>query len=150
MFAVQKSLMNIIFILLFLNTPLRAFEVVEVEGQPLAAQANRVVEALDFLGSPMDKNTLDGLKKACEMRDATKIQQILDPLTLVNININPEARVKVSRGKAEASIQQNAYTAFLVKVVNEARVTSSLKVFSPQMGPVYSGGGAGKVPGAKD
>ena len=150
MFEANKSMLRSVCILLLLAAPLRAYEVVEVEGQPLAAQAIRLVDAFEFLGSPLDKNTLEGLKKACEIRDAAKIQQILDPLTLVNININPEARVKAARGKAEASIQQHAYTPFLVKVVNEAKVTSSLKVSSPQMGPVYSGGGAGKVPGAKD
>ncbi|MBJ7346078.1 MAG: EF-hand domain-containing protein [Gemmataceae bacterium] len=150
MFEANKSMLRSVCILLLLAAPLRAYEVVEVEGQPLAAQAIRLVDAFEFLGSPLDKNTLEGLKKACEVRDAAKIQQILDPLTLVNININPEARVKAARGKAEASIQQHAYTPFLVKVVNEAKVTSSLKVSSPQMGPVYSGGGAGKVPGAKD
>ena len=150
MFEANKSMLRSVCILLLLAAPLRAYEVVEVEGQPLAAQAIRLVDAFEFLGSPLDKNTLEGLKKACEIRDAAKIQQILDPLTLVNININPEARVKAARGKAEASIQQHAYTPFLVKVVNEAKVTSSLKVSSPQMGPVYSGGGAGKIPGAKD
>jgi len=150
MFEANKSMLRSVCILLLLSAPLRAYEVVDVEGQPLAAQAIRLVDAFEFLGSPLDKNTLEGLKKACEVRDAAKIQQILDPLTLVNININPEARVKAARGKADASIQQHAYTPFLVKVVNEAKVTSSLKVSSPQMGPVYSGGGAGKVPGAKD
>ncbi|MSR51463.1 MAG: hypothetical protein CK551_03270 [Planctomycetaceae bacterium] len=150
MFEANKSMLRSVCILLLLAAPLRAYEVVEVEGQPLAAQAIRLVDAFEFLGSPLHKNTLEGLKKACEVRDAAKIQQILDPLTLVNININPEARVKAARGKAEASIQQHAYTPFLVKVVNEAKVTSSLKVSSPQMGPVYSGGGAGKIPGSKD
>lgn len=150
MFEAKKSLLKLVCIMLLLAAPLHAYEVVEVEGQPLAAQVLRLVDAFEFLGSPLDKNTFEGLKKACEVRDAAKIQEILDPLTLVNININPEARVKAARGKKDAAIQQHAYTPFLVKVVNEARVTSSLKVGSPQMGPVYSGGGAGKVSGAKD
>ena len=102
MFEANKSMLRSVFILLLLAAPLRAYEVVEVEGQPLAAQAIRLVDAFEFLGSPLDKNTLEGLKKACEVRDAAKIQQILDPLTLVNININPEARVKAARGKAHS------------------------------------------------
>lgn len=150
MFEANRSLLKSVCLLFLLASPLRAYEIVEVEGQPLAAQALRLADAFEFLGSPLDKATLERLRKACEVRDAAGIQGILDPLTLVNINVNPEARVKAARGKAEASIQQHAYTPFLIKVVNEAKVTSSLKVGSPQMGPVYSGGGAGKIPGAKD
>jgi hypothetical protein len=96
----KSFLLKSVCLLFLFASPLRAYEIVEVEAQPLAAQVIRLADAFEFLGSPLDKGTLEKLKKACEVRDASKIQEILDPLTLVNINVNPEARVKVARGKA--------------------------------------------------
>ena len=128
----------------------KAFEFSPVEGQPLAAQVKRALEALDFLGAPLPAGVVDKLQKACAERDARSIQAILDEQILVEVNISPEARVKVKRGRAEAVLQQHGYVPYLVKVVNESSVTKPLKVSSPQAGPVYSGGGAGKVPGDKD
>ncbi len=135
---------------MFASSSLHAYEVVKVEGQPLSAQVSRLLDALEFLGAPLDKTTTDNLKIAIKDRDAAAIQNILDQKTLVNISINPEARVKVARGKAEAAIQQHGFAPFLVKVVNEASVTGSIRVNSPQAGTVYSGGAAGKVLGSKD
>jgi len=140
----------VFFIFMFASSSLHAYEVVKVEGQPLSAQVSRLLDALEFLGAPLDKTTSDNLKVAIKDRDAVAIQNILDQKTLVNISINPEARVKVARGKSDAAIQQYGYTPFLIKVVNEASITSALRVTSPQAGPVYSGGAAGKVIGAKD
>lgn len=55
----------------------------------------------------------------------------------------------MARGKANPRLQQHGYTPFLYKVVNEAGVAHPLRISSPQMGPVYSGGGAGRNPGDK-
>jgi hypothetical protein len=67
---------------------------VPVEGQPLAENAKRLLQALDFLGTPLPKGTADQLKQAIQAQDAVKIQKVLDPQVLVLININPEARVQ--------------------------------------------------------
>ena len=69
-----------------------------VEGQPLAANAARLVKALDFLGAPLDAETGKALTKAIEAKDAKAIQQVLDKHVLFVVNINPESRVKVARG----------------------------------------------------
>ena len=45
MFEANKSMLRSVCILLLLSAPLRAYEVVDVEGQPLAAQAIRLVDA---------------------------------------------------------------------------------------------------------
>lgn len=128
----------------------QAADVVEVEGQPLAAQVQRVQEAMEFLGAPFGREFSAALETACKGRDANTIQKLLDEKILIEVNINPEARVKARRGKAEGILQQNGYVPFLVKVVNESSVTKPLKVSSPQAGPIYSGGGAGRIPGDKD
>ncbi|MCI0379806.1 MAG: CehA/McbA family metallohydrolase, partial [Gemmataceae bacterium] len=122
-------------------------EPIDVEGQPLAANVGRLLEALQFLGHPLPEENLKALAPAVRKQDAAKIQEILDPHVLVAVDINPESRVKAKRGPAEAVLQQGGYTPVLVKVVNEAGVTKSLRVKSPQALPIYSGGRAGDKAG---
>src|SRR5262249_36814101 len=111
-------------------------EVVAVEAQPLAANARRLVEALGFLGMPLPQETALALEKAA---DAEAIQRLLDPHALLEVSINPEARVKGGRGPASATLQQAGYTPVVVKVLNEGTVTAPLRIGSPQSGPVYDG-----------
>ena len=113
----------------------------DVEGQPLAANAARIVKALDFLGAPLPADAAKTLAAAIDAKDPKAVQAALDPRVLFVVNINPEARVKVARGPAPAVLQQAGYVPALVKVVNESTVTKRLKVISPQAGDVYSGPG---------
>ena len=113
--------------------------VVSVEGQPLAAVVQRVVEALDHLGAPLSAQTRRELAAAGQARDARKLQELLDPHVLLVVHINPEARVKVARGPAPARLQQAGYAPVLVKVINESGGTQRLRIGSPQAGPVYAG-----------
>jgi len=115
--------------------------VADVEGQPLAANAERLTKALQFLGAPLPADPTQELQAAIDAKDVKKIQQVLDPRALFVVTLNPESRVKVARGPAEAKLQQNGYAPALVKVVNESTVKKQLKVSSPQSGPVYSGPG---------
>src|SRR5262249_22257641 len=94
----------------------------DVEGQPLAANAERLMKALEFLGAPLPDETATPLKAAIQARDVKKIQELLDPRALVQVSINPEARVKVARGPAPATIQQAGFVPFLIKVVNDSTV----------------------------
>src|SRR5262245_37317937 len=103
-----------------------------VEGQPLAANAERLVKALDFLGRPMAAEPAKQLAQAITDKDAKKIQEILDKQVLFVVNINPESRVKVARGPAEAKLQQAGWVPTLIKVVNESTVKKPLKIASPQ------------------
>ncbi|MBI4624163.1 MAG: CehA/McbA family metallohydrolase [Verrucomicrobia bacterium] len=112
---------------------------VSVEGQPLAANVERLAEALDYLGAPLPAEMRTALKQAGQARDAQKLQELLDPRVLLVVHINPEARVKVVRGPALAGLQQAGYTPVLVKVVNESAGTQRLRIGSPQAGPVYAG-----------
>jgi len=113
----------------------------EVEGQPLAQNAERLLKTLDFIGAPFPAAAAKELKSAIDDKDARKLQQILDKHVLFVMNINPEARVSVARGPADAKLQQSGYVPTLVKIVNESTVKKRLKVGSPQAGDRYSGGG---------
>lgn len=114
-----------------------------IEPQPLLAQAVRLQEALSFLGSELadeDSRRLRALKdRLPDGSVVNEIQQILDPYCLAIVSINPEARVKVSRGSAAASLMQGGWTSFLVKVHNDAGITAQLEVESPNaMPPVHA------------
>ena len=110
-----------------------------IEPQPLLAQAIRLREALSFLGSALSKEDEKRLM-ALEHQPLTPaiaktIQEILDPYCLAMITINPESRVKVDRGPAEAKLIQSGWSSFLVKVNNDAGVTAQLHVESPNAAP---------------
>jgi hypothetical protein len=123
-------------------------EPIDVEGQPLAANARRLVEALQFLGAPLPPETARALQAAAKARDARKIQELLDPHVLILVTLNPESRVKAARGPAPAVLQQGGFVPVLIKVHNESAAQPALRVSSPQSGPVYSGGGARSDPKA--
>ena len=116
---------------------------VEVDGQPLGANVLRLDKALAYLGRPLAEATREALQTAAKDRDARRLQQILDPLVLFEVSINPELRVKVTRGPAPAQLQQSGYTPVLVKVLNEGTIANRLRIRSPQIGPVYAGASLG-------
>ncbi|MBY0455878.1 MAG: CehA/McbA family metallohydrolase, partial [Gemmataceae bacterium] len=123
--------------------------VADVEGQPLAANAARLVKALDVLGAPLPDEVNKALAKAIEDKDAKKVQEVLDKHVLFAVTVNPEARVKAAKGPGSTTLQQAGWTPALVKVINESTVKKQLKVMSPQSGPVYSGAG-GQAKNPKD
>ena len=117
----------------------------DVDGQPLAANVKRVIEALQFLGSPLPGDEIEKLSAAGKERDAKQLQKLLDPRVLLLAHINPESRVKVRRGPAAAELQQFGFTPLLIKVLNESTVTKRMKLVSPQAGAVYAGASKGSL-----
>src|SRR5919112_2929253 len=95
-----------------------------VEAQPLGANIERLDRALEYLGAPLPADVRTGLRRASQARDAKTLQALLDPLVLLCVQINPEARVRVIRGPASAALQQSGYTPVLTKVINEGGVTA--------------------------
>jgi hypothetical protein len=114
-------------------------ELIDVEGQPLASNVERLIQALELLGTPLSNEIRSALNAAGRARDARKIQELLDRQVLLGVHLNPEVRVKVARGPAPAILQQSGFTPFLIKVVNESTSTLPLRITSPQSGPVYAG-----------
>jgi hypothetical protein len=96
-------------------------------------------QALDYLGSPLPAALRADLARAGRARDASRLQELLDPHVLVAVHVNPEARVKAARGPGSAVLQQAGYTPVVVKVVNESAGMQRLRIGSPQAGPVYAG-----------
>jgi hypothetical protein len=110
-----------------------------VTPQPLLAQALRLNEALSFLGSSLSKEDANHLRQLKDkpLSDETSkmIQSILDPYCLAMVDINPETRVKVMRGPANAKLIQDGWTSFLIKVHNGAGVTAEVQVESANAAP---------------
>ena len=83
-----------------LATDAGLFAPVAVEAQPLAANIQRVIEALESLGTPLPADLRAELTRAGRARDAKTLQERIDARVLLAVHINPEARVKVARGPA--------------------------------------------------
>lgn len=116
----------------------------KVEWQPFAAQTRRIVEALDYLGSPVSAKTKRALESALTMSDtataAVKVQQLLDPYCLAGVHINPEMRVKVAQGEAKPVLDEQGWRSFLVKVANESGTTAALQAVSPNAVSLFESG----------
>src|SRR5262249_31244204 len=106
-------------------------ETIDVEGQPLAANVTRLLQALDFLGSPLPKEKSAALEEAARNREARKLQELLDPHVLVQVTITPQLRVKSDRGPARVALQQEGYTPIVLKIINDGAVAKALRISSP-------------------
>ena len=120
------------------------------DAQPLKSQVKRITQALQFLGAPLPVDIQTTLMTATQEADPTtavkNIQEIMDRQVLATIHINPESRVKSTRGPAAARLHQQGWSAFLIKVDNEAGVTSKLNITSPNAAPVLRKSRGSKEP----
>jgi hypothetical protein len=112
----------------------------EVEPESFRAHRGRLLETLEALKAPLPADTARALrdvlgKEATRRPDdtAARVQKLLDPLCLVGVTINPESRVKAARGPGPAGLVQDREAVVLIKVHNEAGVTHTLKLTSPQV-----------------
>jgi hypothetical protein len=111
------------------------------DAQPLAAQAGRIIDALEYLGEPFPPDALRPFREAEPSGDdrvvVGAIERLFATRCLVEVRINAEARVSIARGPAGARLVEHGWRAFLVKVRNEAGTTGRLVMESPQARPVY-------------
>ncbi|MEX2141940.1 MAG: CehA/McbA family metallohydrolase [Pirellulales bacterium] len=110
-----------------------------MEIQPLAANVSRLLEALKYLGAPLDDDAAQAIGRAVADRDAHELQRIMDAHVLFVVSIDRQSRVKVESGAADSRLQQAGFVPVLVRIVNHAGITRSLRIDSPQAGPVYAG-----------
>ncbi|MGH7135892.1 MAG: hypothetical protein ACREHD_09140, partial [Pirellulales bacterium] len=119
--------------------PVEPLAPVAVEAQPLAANIERLGQALDYLGAPLMAATIENLGEAAGQNDAAGMQASLDREVAFVVSINPESRVQVTRGSAPARLQQAGFTPLIVKVINLGAVTKPLQIHSNAAGAVYAG-----------
>lgn len=123
-----------------------AEDIALVPFQPFAAATERLLEALSSLGTPLlpaeetrVRRALQAAGGAQEAAALGEIQNVLSSHVLMNVDINPEMRLSVSRGNAPAVLIQDGWRTFLLRVKNAAGTTPVLKINSPQ------GGSTGRV-----
>lgn len=109
----------------------------DVEWQPLVSHSSRLLDAMDYLGMPVSDEVRESIHTAVKeegLPSVRLVQEVLDPLCLAVVTINPESRVKVAGGKVPPILVKNGWRQFLVKVNNEAGVTAPLRITSPNAG----------------
>src|SRR5438552_2738530 len=106
--------------------------IVDADFQDLRGQCKRLLEGMDAFKVPFPADKAKALQVLLRNggKDAeaavVEIQKLLDPLCLVAISINPESRVKATRGPAKAELGLNQEKIVLIKLHNEAGVTHAL------------------------
>ncbi|MBI3861925.1 MAG: CehA/McbA family metallohydrolase [Planctomycetia bacterium] len=113
-----------------------ALPIVEtVERQPLFSQVERLVEALEFLGSPLRAADRDALEAARKDPDAGKavaaVQKVLDPYCLLGVELSADKKWSTRAGVAKKALVEQGWTQFLVKVHNPTELTDVLRAASP-------------------
>jgi hypothetical protein len=118
------------------------------EFQPFAAHMERVLETLRLVGEPLPESETENLKSALRNsgNGSGAAQEILDRHCLFQVEINPEDRVSMTMGQAKPELMEQGWRTFLVKVVNQAGDTSSLRIYSPQALPAGRKSDAAIVP----
>jgi hypothetical protein len=109
-----------------------------VELQPLAAQAKRVADALEFLGSPLAEAERQALAKAS---DAVGVQNVLDKHCLAGVRVSDDKppRIETVPGPAKPELAEQGWRVFLVKVENPGGLKSvELRADSPNAMPLYA------------
>jgi hypothetical protein len=115
--------------------------VTKVERQPLAAQANRVAEALHRLGAPLPEADRKAIADARTAEDSARaiesIQTILDKRCLAAVRISKGPQLRVEAGPATAELAEQGWRVFLVKVYNPIALASRrLEATSPNAAPL--------------
>jgi hypothetical protein len=122
-------------------------KVTKVARQPLAAQARRVAEALQRLGSPLPEADHKAILAAATDKDVdravTTIQTILDKRCLVGLHIEQAAGgakkvvLRLQKGPAKPELAEQGWRVFLVKVFNPLeRDGLEVRVASPNAAPL--------------
>src|SRR5262249_22102550 len=122
-----------------------------VEAQPLAAQCQRVADALDYLGAPLALEDKKALEAAISAKDVKQLQTVMDKYCLAAVETLPTNKpsLRLHRGPAKPRLMQQGWRVFLVKVLNVTKDKNvELRADSPNAMPLHvrsSGSPAPKV-----
>src|SRR3954452_5996722 len=100
-----------------------------VEPQPFLSATARLIEAMDFTGTPLSAGEKAALTSGLATQDAAAVEQaqaVLDAHALFVVSISPEQRGKVAQGAAKPVLDEGGWRQFLVKVINDAGTTARL------------------------
>ena len=109
----MRALLSVVLSLAFAHTLLAADKpaIVQEEGQPVAANVERVLKSLDFLGTPLPKELTKSLTVAVEKQDAVEIQKLLDDRVAFVVNILRMQGIEVGQAKSEVKLKEGTFPA---------------------------------------
>ena len=85
--------------------------VTSVEPQPLLGSIERLIEAMDYVGTPLPKSVttqLKGLSPAGESTHVTKqVQQLLDPFCLAAVSLKAQGPPLVQPGTVKRELLEH-------------------------------------------
>jgi hypothetical protein len=111
-----------------------------VEAQPLAAQVRRVVDALEYLGTPLPVEDKKALEAALEAKDVKQIQAVMDKHCVAGVRIgkDPKEALSIQPGPAKRELIEQGWRMFLVKVFNDrGAARAELRAESPNALPLH-------------
>ncbi|MEE2990446.1 MAG: CehA/McbA family metallohydrolase [Planctomycetota bacterium] len=114
--------------------------ITSVEAQPLLASIERLIEAMDYVGSPLPGDVVSELQQLSAADDAarvtSRVQQVLDPFCLVGVSLQEKGPPIVKAGPVKRELLEQGWRTFLVKVVNMPGKTRRLLIESPNAQPL--------------
>jgi hypothetical protein len=113
-----------------------------VDWQPLAANADRLFEALEFLGRP--DTELDRYRSIRDWRKPADLIAELDRRVALVVVLGSDGP-RIHRGDAPPVLQHGGYVPLIVKIVNETGSTEPIRWSSSLSGPVYAGEAEGSL-----
>lgn len=110
----------------------------DVEGKGLQTHVKTLLRGLEKQKAALAPETVAQLrplldKEPVDAETVKAIQKILDAQCLIGVSINPESRVKATRGSAVVELREKEAKWVLVKIQNDAGVTAALTVTGPQI-----------------
>jgi hypothetical protein len=106
----------------------------EVDWPAVRARCRKLHQALRALEGALPADADRRLAAVLEEDDREalgRLQDVLDPLCLAVVTVNPESRVKAQRGPAAAELVRDRPRVVLVKVCNDAGISPPLAVERP-------------------
>ena len=112
----------------------------KVEAQPLISQVQRLQEALDYLGAPLPEETRQALANAAkgtsDAQAASLVQAALDPHCIAAVTISNDGQLAAKAADRAPDLQEQGWRTHLVKVINQTEAATTLRVSSPNAGPL--------------
>jgi hypothetical protein len=113
-----------------------------VEWQPLAANADRLIDALEFLGRPgFDPNRYRSIRG---WRKSAELMTELDREVALVVELTSDGP-HLYRGDSQLLLQHGGYVPLVVKIVNRTGSTEPIRWSSSLSGPVYAGESEGSL-----
>lgn len=110
-----------------------------VEAQPLLLSVKRLAEALDYIGNPLREEAkreltlLDAIEDDAEV--SRRVQAVLDPLCIAGVRLG-NGQIEVATADQRWDLVEKGWRSYLVKVCNDAGLTTRLHVESPNARPI--------------